>query len=370
MKKIGFVISESELSNWNGGISYYKNIINLIKDTQDITIFTDSKNFVKKRISDKVKIVENRILKKKTFFYVIRKSIIFILKKDLILFNLLKKNKIDILSHRKLFKNNKIKSIGWIPDLQQKVLSKFFDTKYLKLREKYIESEIENSDKIFVSSNQIKKEFKTYYNLTKKVIALRVPSVLVKTKIENKINLVNKFLLFPAQFWQHKNHLIILQASEILKKEKVKIKFILTGHTSDYRSKTYFKYLKKKIIKNKLNDYVVIKGQVNEKQLQQFQVECLAFINPSFYEGWSTPNEEARAINKYIFLSNIPGHIEQSNPGSVFFSPKNPDDLVKNIKNFLKKKTYLNNKYLINDNRLFHNKIKKEILKKLSKVYK
>lgn len=370
MKKIGFVICKNELSNWNGGISYYRNIINLIKDTQDITIFTDSTDFVKKKISDKVNIIESSIFKKEKFFYIIRKSIIFILQKDLILFNLLKKNKIDILSHRKLFKNNDIISIGWIPDLQQKVLSSFFDTKYLKLREKYIESEIKNTDKIFVSSNQIKKEFKTYYNLTKKVIALRVPSVLVKTKIENKINLVNKFILFPAQFWQHKNHPVVLQASEILKKEKVQIKFILTGHTNDYRSKNYFEYLKKEIIKKKLNKYVVIKGQVSEKVLQQLQAECLAFINPSLYEGWSTPNEEARAINKHIFLSNIPGHMEQSNPGSIFFSTKNPNDLAKNIKLFLKKKTYLNNKYLINKNKLFYHEIKKETLKSLSKVYK
>ena len=46
MKKIGFVICKSELSNWNGGISYYRNIINLIKDTQDITIFTDNSKFI------------------------------------------------------------------------------------------------------------------------------------------------------------------------------------------------------------------------------------------------------------------------------------------------------------------------------------
>ena len=31
------------------------------------------------------------------------------------------------------------------------------------------------------------------------------------------------------------------------------------------------------------------------------------WFNPSYYEGWSTINEEARSKLKYIFLSNIKG---------------------------------------------------------------
>ena len=55
----------------------------------------------------------------------LKKLIIFLFKKDLILFNSLIKENISTLSHRKLFKNSKIKIIGWIPDLQHKVLKKF-----------------------------------------------------------------------------------------------------------------------------------------------------------------------------------------------------------------------------------------------------
>ena len=68
------------------------------------------------------------------------------------------------------------------------------------------------------------------------------------------------------------------------------------------------------------------------------QSECIAFINPSFYEGWSTINEEARSLNKHIFLSNIPGHVEQKNYGSIFltFMTKKFSDTDSKI--FLKKK--------------------------------
>ena len=93
-------------------------------------------------------------------------------------------------------------------------------------------------------------------------------------------------------------------------------------------------------------------------------------INPSFYEGWSTINEEAKALNKYIFLSNIPGHIEQRNSGSIYFPPNNPHMLVRKIKSFIKKKNYLNERKLEKKNKLFYNKIKNEAVRQLLKVYK
>ncbi len=93
-------------------------------------------------------------------------------------------------------------------------------------------------------------------------------------------------------------------------------------------------------------------------------------INPSFYEGWSTINEEAKVLNKYIFLSNIPGHVEQKNSGSIYFPPNNPYILLRKIKSFLKKKKYLNESKLKKKNILFYRKIKNEAVRQLLKVYK
>ena len=52
--------------------------------------------------------------------------VIFFLKKDMFLYKKLIKDKIDILTHRRLFINNQIKCFGWIPDLQHKVFKKMF----------------------------------------------------------------------------------------------------------------------------------------------------------------------------------------------------------------------------------------------------
>ncbi len=367
---VAFVICKNEFENWNGGMSYLRNLINLIKNLKELKIhvFTDSKNFVRNKITRDIQIIENKIFKKNSLFFFFRKIIIFFFKRDFLLFNLLKKRKIIVLSHRKLFINKQIKSIGWIPDLQQKVMKKFFDKKNYILRENYIFSEIKNSDYIFVSSKQIKKEFKQYYNLDKKIIALRIPSIL-KKRIYNNFS-KKKYIFFPSQFWIHKNHEIILKTAEILKKKNINIMFILSGSKIYYRAKDYYIKLKKKIKKKNIGNYVQIKGNVDFKSLHNFQTRAIAMINPSFYEGWSTINEEAKALNKYIFLSNIPGHIEQRNSGSIYFPPNNPHMLVRKIKSFLKKKNYLNERKLEKKNKLFYNKIKNEAVRQLLKVYK
>ena len=141
MKKIALIISSQELSNWSGGLSYYINLINLIRNlkNRELLIYTDSQSFIRKLAIKKFfKIRELSCLKKGSLFFLVRKIIIALFKKDLFLYMILLLDKVNVLSHRKLFKNKNIKVLGWIPDLQQKVLSKFFKEDTLKEREMYI----------------------------------------------------------------------------------------------------------------------------------------------------------------------------------------------------------------------------------------
>ena len=41
---------------------------------------------------------------------------------------------------------------------------------------------------------------------------------------------IGKYLIYPAQFWEHKNHEKLLLAINILKKKYSDIKLVLIGH--------------------------------------------------------------------------------------------------------------------------------------------
>ena len=99
------------------------------------------------------------------------------------------------------------------------------------------------------------------------------------------------------------------------------------------------------------------------------QNECLAFINSSLYEGWSTINEEARSKLKYIFLSDIKGHREQNNYGAIYFDLKSPQDFIKKLEKFLIKKQYNKKKKFIIENQKYFTKNNLEVKKILNKEY-
>ena len=370
MKNVAFVISKNGLNNWNGGISYFKNLIKLVSKIKNIKIkiFTDDKQFIRDEISGKVNILYLGSLNYSSIKFYLRKIIIFIFKKDYILFNELKKNNINVLSHRRLFLNNQIKSFGWIPDLQHKVYKNFFPLENFNIRENYILDEIKNSNKIFVSSLQIKKEFNKFYKLKDKILALRIPShkKIKKLKIKNN----KEFnILFPSQLWKHKNHILLVYTARELKLRKFKCKFILTGSVSDHRFKNNYKTFLNEIQKHNVGDYFKILGEVSSNKLTKLQNSCSAMINPSLYEGWSTINEEARSLSKFIFLSNIPGHKEQQNSYSIYFEKNNSKQLAKKIINFYKSKNFYKKKFLNNKNKNFVKKIEKETISLLKDLY-
>ena len=367
-KKIAFVISSDEIGNWSGGISYFRNLFEIIKDQKKIKIvvYTNSVTFLKKqKLGNFFEIKEIRFLKKNTLSYFFRKIIVFTLNKDLFLYYTLLKDNVTTLSHRKLFRNKKIKSIGWIPDLQHKVLKRFFKNKTYLDRERYVVNELKNSDKIFVSSFQIKKEFKKFYKIDHKIIPLRILS-----KKQSLIkNTSKRYILFPAQFWEHKNHEFLLKAAKIIKAKNINIKLYFCGKTNNYKNHSHFELINKKINNFKLDNVIKNFGEVSLYQLNIFQKECLAFVNPSLYEGWSTINEEARSNFKYIFLSDIKGHKEQNNSVSIYFNLNSPDDFVRKIQKFLNEKKYLERKKLLIYYKTFNSKINNEVKNILSKEY-
>ena len=70
------------------------------------------------------------------------------------------------------------------------------------------------------------------------------------------------YIIYPAQFWAHKNHYALIALGVLLKKKYAnKIKIVLTG--SD---KGNFKYINKLIKKNNLQEIFIIKGFI-EKEL-------------------------------------------------------------------------------------------------------
>lgn len=136
------------------------------------------------------------------------------------------------------------------------------------------------------------------------------------------------YFLCSNQFWQHKNHKAILEAINILKDRNLDYQVVFTGKNFDHRNPHYSAGLESYIKDNGLERWVNFVGFIDRKVQLSLGKHAVAYIQPSFFEGWSTTVEDAKFLNQLVILSDIPVHREQLDHNVRFFNPSDPADLA------------------------------------------
>ena len=126
------------------------------------------------------------------------------------------------------------------------------------------------------------------------------------------------YFFLPNQFWQHKNHGVVVDALRELPKT---IRVICTGSMDDYRNHGYVPELLAKARQAGVDDRFICLGIVPYPMLVSLMHHSLAVLQPSLFEGWSTSVEESKAMCKQIVLSNLDVHLEQAPERGRFFRP-------------------------------------------------
>ena len=105
-------------------------------------------------------------------------------------------------------------------------------------------------------------------------------------------------------------------------KEKRNIKIVFTGRYNDERNKIYVDELKAFIAKHQLEKNILLTGFISRSEQVNLMKHAKAIIQPSFFEGWSTVVEDAKALNKFLVVSDIQVNREQIKNDVLFFDPK------------------------------------------------
>ncbi|MNG06830.1 Glycosyl transferases group 1 [compost metagenome] len=120
----------------------------------------------------------------------------------------------------------------------------------------------------------------------------------------------------PNQYWVHKNHELVLN-SLIEYNHDLDFEVISTGAMKDYRRDSHIDDINRLINQVPDNKYKSL-GLVPREDMLALMAACIAVINPSKFEGWSTTVEEAKYMGKRLILSNLPVHREQNPADSIF----------------------------------------------------
>jgi glycosyltransferase involved in cell wall biosynthesis len=136
------------------------------------------------------------------------------------------------------------------------------------------------------------------------------------------------YLLYPANFWQHKNHETLLAAfsAYLSGHPEADLKLVLTG-APGARMDT----LSQKAQQMGLGGRVIFPGFASPQKLSALLQGCLALIFPSLYEGFGLPVLEAMSFGKAVLCSNATSLPEVSQSAAHLFDPREPDEIANAI---------------------------------------
>ncbi|WP_196596237.1 glycosyltransferase family 4 protein [Pectinatus frisingensis] len=339
LRKIKVAFFLNDFKDWSGGLNYYKNLLLAIIENKDLNIepivFISSDTDIKifKGYPSEV-IHKIRMLSRWNWLWIVDKLYNKFFNHAVIKDYLLKKYKIDIVSHVVIDHKVSIPQIAWIPDFQHKYLPEMFSENEIEQRDRCFTLLANKCKLIILSSYCAQRDFIKFYSsntltgVLQFVVDIENNNIVDVKVLQKKYGIIGKFFYMPNQYWKHKNHIIVLQALNILKKIGKDILVVSTGSTYDYRNKTHFAKIEEYMNKHKLKDNYMILGKVPYSDVQVLAKYCISFINPSLFEGWSTTVEEAKAMNKKIVLSDISVHREQAPEYGIFFDSANAEQLA------------------------------------------
>lgn len=131
-----------------------------------------------------------------------------------------------------------------------------------------------------------------------------------------RLQLPEKFLFYPAQFWVHKNHLRLIEAFREVAAQVPDLKLVLTGKKRDE-----YQTVMDKIAKSGLSGNVVHLGYVAQQDLQVIYRLATALVMPSLFESVSIPIYEAFQVGTPVAASGILAIPEQVGDAGLLFDP-------------------------------------------------
>jgi glycosyltransferase involved in cell wall biosynthesis len=134
--------------------------------------------------------------------------------------------------------------------------------------------------------------------------------------VRARLQLPDKFLFYPAQFWPHKNHLRLIEAFREVAAEVPDLSLVLTGKKRDE-----YDAVMSAVSKFGLSGKVFHLGYVEQDDLQPIYKLATALVMPSLFESVSIPVYEAFQAGIPVAASNILAIPEQVGDAGLLFDP-------------------------------------------------
>lgn len=248
---------------------------------------------------------------------------------------LIRKEKIDVLFITDQFRyipNLTTKIILPVHDLMHRYEPQFPEVSEAYFwRELVLKCEAKYADYILTDSKLGKQQFRESYlkRGKKSPYIVSLPYIVPKhiwEISEEPIEVPDKYVFYPAQFWKHKNNINLIKAIQILKESIDDIHLVLTGS-----EKNCYKEIKRYISENNLQNNITIKGFVTNGNMTYLYRHAVGLVMPSYFGPTNIPPLEAMALGCPVAVSDKYAMPEQVGRAGLLFDPDSPEEIAGRI---------------------------------------
>jgi glycosyltransferase involved in cell wall biosynthesis len=149
----------------------------------------------------------------------------------------------------------------------------------------------------------------------------------VPAGFDSRYPLPAKFLFYPAQFWEHKNHKNILRAMALLKPELPDLKLVLAGS-----KKNAYESVVRLAEGLDLADDVLFLGYVPDADMPELYRRARALIFATYYGPTNIPPLEAMVTGCPMALAETTCMPDKVGDAALVFDPDSVDEMAACIK--------------------------------------
>jgi glycosyltransferase involved in cell wall biosynthesis len=239
-----------------------------------------------------------------------------------------------------------IPSISTIHDVQELYFPQFFSSAARAHRAVHYKEAIDNAAAVIVSYDHIKKDIIRFFSKPEDqvhVCLIDMKDLWFDKFTKNDVldlkeyHLPDKYILYPAATWEHKNHIRLIEAVAYLNKElKMNVHLVCTGHKD-----VYYQSIEKKIKDLSVGQHINFLGVVSDQVLYSLYHKASGVVVPTLYEAGSFPLMESMLMNIPVVCSNVTSLPDTIKDLRFIFDPYNYKDIADKIYKLLTEKSFL-----------------------------
>src|SRR4051794_9555675 len=222
-------------------------------------------------------------------------------------------------------------------DLQHRHLPELFSPGERQWRDRVYRQGCERSRLIVTGTRHIKHDIVNEFGINPRKIAVipirsalptAPPSADAVARVRQQYHLPERFLLYPAMAFPHKNHLRLFEALAILRDQHdLTLPLICTGRAYESNSPA----LSDAMARLGLTNQVRMLGSVPSDDLVALFGAAWALVFPSLFEGIGMPILEALQYGLPVISSNAASLPEVGGDAAIYFDPLRVESIVEAI---------------------------------------